>query len=141
MYLYSIFYYTHIYLHNVCKCLLCFMMFVFTPLLALTVNVNPTLPPISFTGDTVSNISPTNINSTISLSCSVVNEGRFIWNWTLPSGVTQPPTFILDTSRTSVIEVTSNETGDYQCLVGYSGLSGDPGPSAMFTITLALEGK
>ena len=108
---------------------------------ALTENINPTPLPISFTGDTVSNISPTNINLTISLSCSVVNEGRFIWNWTLPSGEIQPPTFILDTGRTSVIEVTSNEAGDYQCRVGYSGLAGDPGPSATFTITLALEGK
>ena len=107
----------------------------------MTVNINPTLLPISFTGDTVSNISPTSINSTISLSCYVVNEGRFVWNWTLPSGDTQPPTFILDTGRTSVIEVTSNETGDYQCHVGYSGLASDLGPSAMFTITLSLEGK
>ena len=71
----------------------------------------------------------------------MVNEGRFIWNWTLPSGDTQPPTFILDTSRTSVIVVTSNETGDYQCHVDYSGLAGDLGLGATFTITLALEGK
>ena len=69
------------------------------------------------------------------------NEGRFTWNWTLPSGDIQPPTFILDTSRTSVIKVTSNETGDYPCHVGYSGLAGNPGPSATFTITLALEGR
>ena len=129
------------YLHNVCTCLLCFINSCYHSSPALTENINPTLPPISFTGDTVSNISPTNINSTIGLSCSVVNEGRFIWNWTLPSGVTQPPTFILDTGRTSVIEVTSNETGDYQCHVDYSGLAGDLGLGATFTITLALEGK
>ena len=39
--------------------------------------------------------------------------------------------------------VTSRETGDYQCHVvyNYSGLAGDPGLGAMFTITPSLEGK
>ena len=133
------------YLHNVCKCLLCFMNSCFhsSSVWALAVKINPNQLPISFTDDTASNISPTNINSTISLSCSVVNQGRFIWNWALPSGDIQPPTFILDTGRTSVLVVTSNETGDYHCHVGYnySGLAGDPGPSATFTITLSLESK
>ena len=103
----------------------------------------PTPLPISFTGDTVSNISPTNINSTISLSCSVVNEGRFTWSWTLPSGVIQSPTFILDTGRTSVIElsqINSDNSGIHQCHVDYSGLANDPGLSTMLNTTLTLAG-
>ena len=78
------------------------------------------------------------------MTCSVENEGRFTWSWILPSGATQPPTFILDTGRTSVIElsqVTSNDYGEHQCHVQYIGLASDPAKRAIFNITLTTEGK
>ena len=74
------------------------------------------------------------------MSCSVENEGRFTWSWILPSGATQPPTFILDSSRTSVLELsefTNGDSGNYQCHVDYVGLATKPERGAVFNITLS----
>ena len=77
------------------------------------------------------------------MTCSVENEGRFTWSWILPSGATQQPTFILNTGKTAVFElseVSSDDSGNYQCNVDYSGFGGDRGLDSIFTITLNLEG-
>ena len=60
-------------------------------------------------------------DSVIRLSCTVVNQGRFIWRWTLPDSVSSSPPLILDATRTSVIEVpqSSNSVGEYSCSVSY----------------------
>ena len=82
-------------------------------------------------------------DSVIRLSCTVFNQGRFTWTWTMPDSVSSSPPLIQDATRTSVIEVpqNSNSVGEYSCSVSYqsdSRVSAFP-TSENFTIEVECE--
>ena len=90
-----------------------------------TLSVKLASEPIeSVNGSTVlmpANRTGVDEDSVIRLSCTVFNQGRFTWRWTLPDSVSSSPPLILDATRTSVIEVpqSSSSVGEYSCSVNY----------------------
>ena len=65
-------------------------------------------------------LGPDNVTANYTLSCSVANEGLYVWEWTLPSGVTQHTVLSADGTRTSFLELTQMSTqyeGEYTCAV------------------------
>ncbi len=88
------------------------------------------------------------VMSSINLSCTVTNEGRFDITWTLPSAATTYQTLSLDATRTSRLQVsglTASHAGDYVCQASYAAAAVPPGetapPSSVKIITVSLEGK
>ena len=55
------------------------------------------------------------------LSCTVANQGRFQWEWTVPDSLSTPSQLLLDATRTSVIEVPQSgmSVGEYTCTASY----------------------
>ena len=79
-----------------------------------------------------------NIQSSISISCTVLNNGSFQWNWLLNNTV--PITngsFIEDATRTSILNITqlsySNE-GNYTCTANNT-------PDSMASKTIKIISK
>ena len=60
------------------------------------------------------------------LSCTVVNQGRFQWEWTVPDSLSPPSQLLLDATRTSVIEVPQSgmSVGEYTCTASYHSDTG-----------------
>lgn len=96
------------------------------------------------------------MQSFIQLSCTVTNNGSFVWDWSGPAvGTGRTQEFSVDTSRTSILNISSisaNDSGIYTCTVYYKHSELDLGslsqPNPLFTahrtsnnITLSLEGK
>ena len=99
-------------------------------------------PPITFTEDTVSSVSPSAINSSITLTCSVT-EGRFDWSWTGPPGISLPSPIVLNVGRTSVLELSqlsAGHSGTYRCMATHT-YGREPRASASFDISTQLQGK
>ena len=87
-------------------------------------------------------------DAVVRLSCTVVNQGRFTWVWTLPDSVSYTTQqeildgqLILDGTRTSVIEVprSRDSLGNYTCTASYATGSGLPASSVAKSISLAAE--
>ena len=83
-------------------------------------------------------------DSVIRLSCTVVNQGRFKWVWTLPDSVS--PTIldsrlILDATRTTVIEIprSRDSIGNYSCNSSYHTDTGLPASSVTQNFTVDVE--
>eukprot|EP00731_Ephydatia_muelleri_P023757 Em0016g28a len=60
------------------------------------------------------------------ISCTVMNEGSFVWNWTLPASPIQYQMWIADGTRTTVLQlshITSDYSGNYVCAVKYRSLT------------------
>ena len=79
-----------------------------------------------------------NIQSSISINCTVLNNGSFQWNWLLNNTV--PITdglFIEDATRTSILNITqlsySNE-GNYTCIANNA-------PDSMASRTIKIKSK
>jgi hypothetical protein len=80
--------------------------------------------------------------SVITLSCTVANQGRFVWEWAMPGSVSFTP-LVVDGTRTSVVEVPMNgdSVGEYTCTARYHSDTGlDPSPSTL-TLTIDVERK
>ena len=84
----------------------------------------------------------------IRLSCTVVNQGRFTWVWTLPDSVSSTTQqeildsqLILDGTRTSVIEVprSRKSVGDYTCTASYATGTGLPASSVAEDFIIDVE--
>ena len=84
----------------------------------------------------------------IRLSCTVVNQGRFTWVWTLPDSVSSTTQqeildsqLILDGTRTSVIEVpwSRESVGDYTCTASYATGTGLPASSVAEKFIIDVE--
>ena len=60
------------------------------------------------------------------LSCTVANQGRFQWEWTVPDTISTPSQLLLDATRTSVIEVPQSRmsVGEYTCTASYHSDTG-----------------
>ena len=113
---------------------------------AETLSIEVTSKPKVVNGSTV--LVPANRvgldgESVIRLSCTVVNQGRFTWTWSLPDSVSSSPPLILDATRTSVIEVPRRRgsVGKYSCSARYYVHTAlySPPPSANFTIKVECE--
>ena len=101
-------------------------------------------------GDSTMQLGPDNVVSTLTLSCTVTNEGLFQIQWVLPDMTTIDSTSVADGSRTGILQV-SRLSGagemDYQCRARYvpEGLpSQTDSPSnsmATATFTLDFQGK
>ena len=86
-------------------------------------------------------LGPVNVTATYTLSCSVANEGLYVWEWTLPSGVTQHTALSADGTRTSFLELTQMSTqyeGEYTCAVRYES---EQTVSNSSVTELKLEGR
>ncbi len=111
--------------------------------------VSVPLDPITFVeGNTTMALGSENATSSIDLSCTVTNEGRFDITWTLPSAATTYQRVSLDATRTSRLQVsrlTASHAGDYVCQASYAADAVLPGQTAPLDsiriITVNLEGK
>ena len=94
-----------------------------TPLLPPPTVSPPVMRNISFLPQplviTLRAVSPV---PSYNISCTVMNEGSFDWNWTLPSSSIQYQMWIADGTRTTVLQlsnITSHYSGNYVCVVKY----------------------
>ena len=87
-------------------------------------------------------------DSVIRLSCTVVNQGRFTWVWTLPGPVSSAiqqqisdSQQILDATRTTVIEIprSRDSIGDYTCTAIYHIDTRLPASPAIENLTVDVE--
>ena len=87
-------------------------------------------------------------DAVVRLSCTVVNQGRFTWVWTLPDSVSSTTQqdildgqLILDGTRTSIIEVPRNRdsVGNYTCTASYATGTGLPASSVAEDLTIDVE--
>ncbi len=74
------------------------------------------------------------LDSTVSISCEVINPGTFEWNWSnnnvdmVESGGNQYEILISSDTRTSTLTVfnpMTNDTGDYTCTVTNGVVTGE----------------
>ena len=69
-------------------------------------------------------LGPDNLQSSINLSCTVVNNGSFEWEWQYNESMLDLPgrsqILIGDTTRTSILTINKlryTDTGNYTCIV------------------------
>ena len=83
-------------------------------------------------------LGPDNIQSSISLNCTVINNGSFEWQWEHNGVPVTDQVFIEDATRTSILNIDqlshSNE-GNYTCTANNSA-----GSSALKAVNLTLTG-
>ena len=77
-------------------------------------------------------------DSVIRLSCTVANQGRIQWSWSVPDSLSPPTQLLLDATRTSMIEVSQNEAslGEYMCTASYHTDTGLDPSSVTETFTI-----
>ena len=72
------------------------------------------------------NVTPDNLQSSVNLSCTVVNVGSFEWQWQYNEDVLdlsdRSQILIGDATRTSILTINKlyNDTGNYTCQAKYS---------------------
>ena len=83
-------------------------------------------------------LGPDNIQSSISLNCTVINNGSFQWQWEHNGVPVTDQVFIEDATRTSILNIDqlshSNE-GNYTCTADSTG-----GSSSQKRVNLRLTG-
>ena len=70
------------------------------------------------------------VQSSLSLSCTVYNNGTFHWTWSGPA-VTNGVMSLSDTTRTSILtlsNVSYSDAGNYTCSASYLAFGDSPGP-------------
>ena len=89
-----------------------------------------------------------NVQSSVELSCTVINEGSFTFSWMGPNGVIsntdRTQLFLADTSRTSILTISQlnlSDSGIYTCMSSYQHDELEDVPSNTTTISLTLEGN
>ena len=82
-------------------------------------------------------------DSVIRLSCTVANQGRFQWSWSVPDSLSPPTQLLLDATRTSMIEVPQNgaSLGEYMCTARYHTDTGLNPSSVTETFTVEAQRK
>ena len=117
--------------------------------ICLLLPLDPSFPatPIEFfTPNQI--LSPETVQSSLSLTCTVTNNGTFRWSWSGP-GVNKAVTKLTDTTRTSVLivsNISSNDAGVYTCIASYLAFGDNPGFSIPLmetsnTVNLTLNGN
>ena len=89
-----------------------------------------------------------NVQSSVELSCTVINEGSFTFSWMGPNGVIsntdKTQLLLADTSRTSILTISRLnlfDSGSYTCLSSYQHSHLQDVPSKSSTVSLTLEGN
>ena len=82
-----------------------------------------------------------NEDSTISLVCTVTNQGRFTWQWTGPQGSIPQQTSDETRTSTAVIPLAPESVGEYTCTVSYHPDTQLESSSTAETFTVRLERK
>ena len=81
----------------------------------------------------------------VTLACTVANQGRFQWQWTLPDSSSPASVQVSDDTRSSAIEISldvdSVALGDYTCTVSYHPDSLLAPSPATGTFSVQLESK
>ena len=89
-----------------------------------------------------------NVQSSVELSCTVINEGSFTFSWMGPNRVIantdRTQLFLADASRTSILTISQlnlSDSGIYTCMSSYRHtlLSGVSSKSSR--VSLTLEGN
>ena len=85
----------------------------------------------------------TQLPSAANLSCTVANQGRFQWQWTLQDSSSPSSVQVSDDTRSSTIEIPvgTDAVGDYTCTAGYHPGSQLPPSPVTGTFTVQLESK
>ena len=89
-------------------------------IIIISIDTSFTALPIVFMSPNQT-LQPDTIQSSLSLSCSVDNNGTFHWTWTGP-GVSNGVTQAADTTRTSILmlsNVSTTDAGNYTCTASY----------------------
>jgi len=69
---------------------------------------------------------PDDVVSAANLSCTVANEGSFQWQWSFPPGITLSRMWVIDGTRTSIVQISqisAANAGDYTCQASFNGQS------------------
>ena len=89
-----------------------------------------------------------NVQSSVELSCTVINEGSFTFSWMGPNGeisnTDRTQLFLADTSRTSILIISRlnlSDSGNYTCISSYQHKALEDVPSKTATVSLTLEGN
>ena len=89
-----------------------------------------------------------NVQSSVELSCTVINEGSFTFSWMGPNGAIsntdRTKLFLADTSRTSILTISRlnlSDSGNYTCMSSYRHSDLEDVPSKTTTVFLTLEGN
>ena len=92
--------------------------------------VSPSMDNIIFDQGNTSTIQirPANLQSSITLTCSVINSGSFVWQWMYNGDMLytgdQFQILIKDATRTSTLTINSlsiSDVGNYTCTANFSG--------------------
>ena len=112
-----------------------------------SVPSDPSFPatPIQFISP--NQTEPDSVQSSLSLTCTVDNNGTFRWSWTGPA--VNKAEVLADTTRTSILmisNVSSSDAGNYICTAEYLAFGDNPGGSiplmrTSFRISLILNGE
>ena len=83
---------------------------------------------------------PANVPSDALLTCTVINQGRFQWQWTA-LGTNTPPTWISDGTRSTALNISmrNSAVGNYSCTASYHPDSKLPPFSITETFTVGLD--
>ena len=84
---------------------------------------------------------PDNVVSASNLSCTVINEGCFHWQWTPPPGITISQMWVADGTRTSIVQISqisAANAGDYTCRASFNGQSANTSIALQFIRKLAI---
>ena len=85
----------------------------------------------------------TQLPSAANLSCTVANQGRFQWQWTLQDSSSPSSVQVSDDTRSSTIEIPlgTDAVGNYTCTASYHPGSQLPPSPVTGTFTVQLESK
>ena len=91
--------------------------------------------------DIILPVDPANIPSDALLTCTVVNQGRFQWQWTALG--TNTPTWISDETRSTALNISlgTSAVGNYSCTASYHPDSKLPPSPITDTFTMGLESE
>ena len=66
-------------------------------------------------------IGPNNLQSSVNISCTVVNDGSFEWQWQYNESIPDRSQILIgDATRTSILTISKlrySDTGNYSCIV------------------------
>ena len=109
----------------------------------------PTLPPSLLPNTAPVRLLAANLSPNLTLSCTVVGEGRFSWQWTDPDGNPPSDVILSNVTRTSIATFTNirgtdggseNETLTYICQATYSSMVNSTENSSTQAIEISPEG-
>ena len=107
----------------------------------------PSMPPSLLPNTAPTTLSADNVSPNLTLSCTVMGEGRFSWQWTGPDG--NPPSVMIlsDVTRTStavftdIRDTTEKGSVSFSCEATYNPIIPGIENSAAQNISVSLQGS